>query len=280
MQYQATQNRVSLLRRARRFLNGLGRSRHCCICQRTFLRFSKFRGGWQALSPYLRQARWTGSDFDNFWCPFCRCHDRERHLTLFFERLELWERFEGAAVLHLAPEKHLARRIEECAPERYVKGDLAPSREGVERIDVTALPFADASFDWVICNHVLEHVPDDVRALAEIWRVLRPGGGAILQTPYAAALEASVENPEIVSAAQRLEFYGQEDHVRLYGRDLFERIRAAGFELELRSHAEWLPHIDAARYGVNQEEPLFWCIKPQPPMAGQRHGVQGGSIYA
>ena len=208
--------------------------------------------------------KWTGSDFDNFWCPFCRSHDRERHLILFFDRLGAWERLAGAAVLHLAPEKHLAGRIAACGPARYVRGDLFPSREGVERIDVTAIPYADGAFDWVICNHVLEHVPDDARALREIMRVLRPGGTAILQTPFASGLEKTLEDPAgIDTDAKRIEFYGQEDHVRLYGRDLFDRIRAAGFRLELRRHDECLPDVDAARCGVSRDEPLFLCVKPE-----------------
>ena len=262
MEYQATQNRVGFVRRVRRFINGLGRSRTCCVCGKTFFRFSKYGGGWKAFSPYLHNVKWTGSDFDQFWCPFCRSHDRERHLLLFFEKLGLFKRFSGASVLHFAPEKWVASRIEACRPARYVKGDLFPSREGVERMDVTAIPYAAASFDWVLCNHVLEHVPDDVQALREIHRVLKPGGIAILQTPFASGLEKTLEDPdEINTDAKRIAFYGQDDHLRLYGRDLFDRIRAAGFQLELKKHGECLPDIEAVRYGVNREEPLFLCVK-------------------
>ncbi len=264
MEYQAKQEKAGRLRRLRRFVNGLGRTRQCCVCGRRFSRFSRFRGGWKCFSPYLHNVKWTGSDFDHFWCPFCRSHDRERHLLLYFDRLGIWDKLADAAILHLAPEKHLAARIEAGHPARYVKGDLNPSREGVERIDVTNIPYADASFDWVICNHVLEHVPDDARALTELWRVLRPGGSAILQTPFALGLEKSLEDPEIATDDKRIEFYGQEDHVRLYGRDLFDRIRAAGFHLTLIKHAECLPVIDARRYGVNPDEPLFLCVKAAP----------------
>lgn len=263
MQYQPTQDNISLVRRARRFLNGLGRSRVCCVCGRHFFRFSKFRGGWASVSAYLHNVKWTGSDFDQFWCPFCRSHDRERHLILFFDRLGVWKELSGASVLHFAPEKQLWFRIEASGPARYVKGDLVPSREGVEKIDVTAIPYASETFDWVLCNHVLEHVPDDAQALRELFRVLKPGGRAVLQTPFASGLETSLENPaEIDTDPKRLEFYGQEDHVRLYGRDLFTRIQAAGFQLALKKHGECLPDIDAARYGVNPEEPLFLCVKP------------------
>ncbi|HNX34428.1 MAG TPA: methyltransferase domain-containing protein [Kiritimatiellia bacterium] len=264
MEYQATQDRVGYVRRLRLFLNGLGSSRTCCVCGKTFFRFSKYRGGWKAFSAYLHNLKWTGSDFDQFWCPFCRSHDRERHLILFFDKLGFWEKFANAAVLHFAPEKQLASRIGACRPARYVKGDLVPSREGVEKIDVTDIPYAAASFDWVLCNHVLEHVPDDAKALRELFRVLKPGGIAILQTPFASGLEKTLEDPEEINTDEkRTAFYGQEDHVRLYGRDLFDRIRAAGFQLELRKHGDCLPDIDASRYGVNREEPLFLCVKPK-----------------
>ena len=79
MEYRAKQEKVGALRRMRRFVNGLGRARQCCVCGHSFFRFSRFRGGWKGFSPYLHNVKWTGSDFDNFWCPFCRSHDRERH---------------------------------------------------------------------------------------------------------------------------------------------------------------------------------------------------------
>jgi SAM-dependent methyltransferase len=263
MLYQPTQDTIGFVRKIRRGLNGLGRSKMCCVCGKTFFRFSKYRGGWKAFSAYLHNVKWTGSDFDNFWCPFCRSHDRERHLILFFEKLSLWNRLAGASVLHFAPEKRLSTRIQECGPERYVRCDLVPARDGIEKMDVTAIPYAAASFDWVFCNHVLEHVQDDAKALSEIFRVLKPGGIAILQTPYASGLEKTLEDPaEINTDEQRVEFYGQEDHVRLYGRDLFARIREAGFVLELKKHADCLAEVDAQRFGVNRDEPLFLCVKP------------------
>jgi len=263
MLYRPTQENVGFLRKVRRALNGLGRSCRCRVCGKSFFRFSKYRGGWQAVSNYLKEVEWTGSDFDRFWCPFCRSHDRERHLFLYFDALGLWDSFRDAAVLHFAPEKHLAARIASCVPALYVKGDLCPSREGVTKMDVTAIPHAEGTFDWVICNHVLEHVPDDSAALRELCRVLKPGGRAVLQTPFAKRLAVTRENePDVASPAARLEFYGQEDHVRLYGADLFERIRASGLELRMTEHNECLKETDSAACGVNREEPFFLCVKP------------------
>lgn len=266
MNYLPTQDNPSFVRRLRRMVNGMSRRRFCALCGHHFYRFSKFRGGVEALSPYLREVEWISSDFDNFWCPYCRSHDRERHLVLYLDALNLWQELKGAAILHIAPEKQLGRRLELCQPSRYVRGDLVPTREGVEKLDVTAINYPDESFDLVICNHVLEHVPDDRRALKELLRVLKPGGRAILQTPYAALLEESVEDPEgRKSSSERLAEFGQEDHIRLYGRDLFTRIREAGFELEVRQHQEVLQEVDAARYGVNQREPLVMGRRRKAP---------------
>jgi SAM-dependent methyltransferase len=201
---------------------------------------------------------WVSSAFDNFWCPYCRSHDRERHMILFLDTLGLWSAFEGATVLHVAPEKQLAFRIASRKPVRYVKGDLSPVRSDIEKLDVTTINYPDSTFDIIICNHVLEHVPDDARALNELRRVLKPNGFAILQTPYAAGLEKTLENqPEVTTPEQCREFYGQEDHIRLYGRDIFDRFCAAGFASEMKKHDDCLKSIDANRYGVNPNEPLF-----------------------
>jgi len=263
MHYQPTQDTISPLRKFRRALNGLGKTHTCCVCGHTFFRFSKYRGGEKAVSPYLHNVAWVSSAFDTFWCPYCRSHDRERHLILYLDALNLWPAFGNASVLHIAPEKQLAFRIASRNPARYIKGDLTPARADIEQLDVTAIRYPDATFDCVICNHVLEHVPDDALALRELWRVLKPGGLAILQTPYANGLDKTLENqPEVTTPEQRREFYGQEDHVRLYGRDIFERITAAGFAPEMKKHPDLLSGTDAHRYGVNPHEPLFRFHRP------------------
>ena len=261
--YKPTQDKVGLIRTIRRAINGLGNQRRCCICGKTFYKYSKYRGGWNAVSSYLKQLDWTGSDFDNFWCPFCRSHDRERHLKLYFDALDFWDRFKDAEILHIAPEKHISHAIVSCKPKRYLKGDLEPARDDIYRIDVTDINEPDEAFDIAICNHVLEHVPDDAKALSELFRILKPGGIAILQTPYATKLlESRESDPSVATEPQRLEYYGQEDHIRLYGIDLLDRIYEAGFDLRLKSHEAILKDVDYAEAGVNPEEPLFYAHKP------------------
>jgi SAM-dependent methyltransferase len=171
---------------------------------------------------------------------------------------------QGASVLHFAPETHISRRITEQQPSTYIKADLSPSSSEIQAIDVTRLPFAQNSFDMVICNHVLEHVPDDRKALAELFRVLNPNGYAILQTPYSVLLQNSFCDPSINTDKLRNRLYGQEDHVRIYGRDLFLKIEEAGFELQIKTHSDFLSDIDPSFYGVNPQEDFIFVKKSTP----------------
>ena len=166
-------------------------------------------------------------------------------------------------ILHFAPEAHLSRLIAQAAPKSYRKADLYPAAADIERIDLLAIPCVEKSFDLILANHVLEHVPDDLAALREIRRVLRPGGYAILQTPFSAKLIRTWADPGIDTDAARLQAYGQEDHVRLFGRDIFDRIVSAGFVACGGSHEALLPHWNAEKYGLNPREPFLLFRRPE-----------------
>src|SRR5262249_8316726 len=144
---------------------------------------------------------------------------------------------EAARVLHVAPEIGISERLSALQRLDYVMGDLEPElypwAPGLRRLDLTALPFPDAHFDAVIANHVLEHVADERRALAEIRRVLRAGGFAMLAVPIALALPVTREDADATTSEMREQRFGQSDHVRLYGRDYAERLARAGFEVAL-----------------------------------------------
>jgi len=198
-----------------------------------------------------------GSDVRNFGCPHCGCHDRKRHLLLFFKELNLLDKFHNASILHIAPEHRMSELIGKLSPGRYIKGDLYPTSEGIEKIDILAIKYASDTFDFVIANHVLEHVDDDLLALSELRRVLKSGGYAILQTPYSPTLTETFSDPGIDSDSARYHAYGQEDHVRLYGNDIIGRIESAGFKSRVVSHDEKLSNFDPRRYGVNEKEPFF-----------------------
>mgnify|MGYP001810336952 CR=1 FL=1 len=132
------------------------------------------------------------------------------------------------------------------------------------RLVLTASDHPDACFVFVIANHVLEHVNDDAKALCVILRVLRPGGQAILQTPFAAARRSKTEDPTVRTPSERLRHYGQEDHCRLYGADFEAHVVSFGFVSHVASHETLLPNVDARISGVNAREPLLLFAKPGP----------------
>jgi SAM-dependent methyltransferase len=225
------------------------------------------------LSPFLRELDFITGDIENFSCPYCGSGDRERHLVLFFDKLGLWQAFEGATVLHFAPEVGLKTRIEAREPREYVKADLFSDQPGIAKIDVMDIPFPDHRFDFILCCHVLEHVPDDRRAMTELHRVLKPGGRGVLQTPFSRFLTHTFEDPNINTEPLRRRYYGQEDHVRLYGRDLLDKLEAAGFTLDLKSHSEYFNAEETRRFGVCAKEDLILVSKN--PGTDTRTGLSG-----
>ena len=125
------------------------------------------------------------------------------------------------------------------------------------RVDICAIDLPDQSFDLVVCVHVLEHVPDDRMAMAELRRILRPSGLAVVMVPMEEGLDETYENPAIVSRRDRLIHFGQEDHVRYYGRDIRDRLRDAGFSIR-----EWVskePYV--LKHGLRRGERVFLCTR-------------------
>ncbi len=230
--------------------------RHCVFCNQSVADWLPFHFTEKDFSPFLLKVGITGSNLRRFYCPHCRSIDRERHLKLFFDRLQIWDCFKGA-LLHLAPEPTLGAAILKYGPSRYVTGDLQPKHSSIEKIDIEAIPYPDATFDVVICNHVLEHVNRPAVALSEVWRVLRRSGRFICQTPFARRLSATLEDPLLQSEDDRIFFYAQHNHLRLFGLDIEQLIRQAGFVGCLRPHDELLPGIDPEEFGVNELEPFF-----------------------
>ena len=204
-----------------------------------------------------------GSDVDNFSCPWCGSHDRERHLYLYMKTLGLLDQLKTADVIHFAPEKKLSKLFEKYISGRYVKADLFPATNGIEKVDMTEMSFKDESFDFLIANHVLEHVDDHIKALTEIRRVLKKGGYCILQTPYSEKLNKTFSDPGIDDENSRLLAYGQEDHVRIFGGDIFDIFSSVGLEPMVKLHADVLSDFEPKHYGVNVKEPLFLFRRPE-----------------
>lgn len=240
----------------------LGRKHRCVVCEHHPGAFLPYRKGRRDAPPLLAALDMVGSDIDHFECPWCGCHDRERHLLIYMRATGILAGLRGKRVLHFAPERHLSRFIAETGPAKYVRCDLYPRSPDIERADILDISYDDGSFDLVIANHVLEHVTDDLRALSEIRRVLNSGGQAILQTPYCARLLRTWSDAGIDTDEARLQAYGQEDHVRLYGRDIFERLASTGLVPDIGTHDQLLRGHDPQQLGVNAREPFMLFQRP------------------
>lgn len=134
-------------------------------------------------------------------------------------------------VLHFAPEQAFYKRFRKLKNLDYTTTDLDSPLADV-KADICDLPFEDNSFDFILCNHVLEHIPDDTKAMKELYRILQPGGTAILQIPQDLQLEKTFEDDSIEDPKERAKIFGQYDHVRVYGRDYFKKLRSIGFKVE------------------------------------------------
>lgn len=214
-------------------------------------------------SEFMKLLQTVGSDMAVYQCPHCGCTDRDRHLWLYLQAIGLPATLAGARLLHLAPERHLEALFSACGPAEYIKGDLFPSRPNQVKVNAEDMPFEDAQFDLIVCNHVLEHVSSPERALAEFFRCLGPGGLLIAQTPYSPLLKQTFELKQFPGEEFARLFYGQADHQRLFAEDIVERFHRAGFAGELMRHGSLLAGVDPAQAGVNAAEPLFIFTKPR-----------------
>jgi SAM-dependent methyltransferase len=163
------------------------------------------------------------------------------------------------AVLHVGPAACVRDWFASLANVRSVSVDLSPGVADVQA-DVTDLPFERDSFDLIVCLHVLEHVPDDRCAMAELQRVLRPGGRAVIQVPPS-TLQETFEDFTVTSPQERERLFGQYDHVRVCGADYALRLEAAGFDVTRVDYVEELDLESRRRFGLVTGEPLYLCAK-------------------
>jgi SAM-dependent methyltransferase len=184
----------------------------CPVCGH---RFARFKDDWNR---------------SNALCWRCGSHERHRAQWLLFEgRPQLLA--DARALLHFAPEWCLRRRFRAISHLRYVTADLA--QPGVDlRLDIESLDLPDASFDAVICSHVLEHVSDDHAAMKELRRIIAPGGWCLVMVPLDVGRDSTYEDPDITTPAERERAFLQHDHVRLYAPDISQRLAQAGFDVE------------------------------------------------
>lgn len=192
-------------------------------------------------------------------CPACRSGPRHRLLHFYLrDRTDLFTA--PHRLLHMAPEMLYQRVFRRLPNIVYTSADLS-SPLAMKHFDLTNVPLPDGSFTSILCNHVLEHIPDDRAAMRELNRLLAPGGWAVLMVPLSTR-EPTREDLSVTHPRERERLFGQRDHVRVYGTDYADRLRNAGFEVTLDEFAATFSEADAKRFGILRGEIIPFAKKP------------------
>jgi len=197
---------------------------------------------------------------DNVLCPGCLSLERHRLLWLYLKNRTNFFTHE-LNVLHVAPEQCFYQRFRKMKNLKYLTADLESPLADV-KLDIQQMPFSDNEFDVVICNHVLEHVPDDRTALREIFRILKPGGYAILQVPTAYGMEKTHEDATITDPKEREKQFRQKDHMRLYGKDYLKRVMEAGYVIGEENYLFTFSKTERERFRLPEMENMYGYYKP------------------
>lgn len=227
------------------FSNGKNEMKICPICNHTTPIF--IAGGVN----YRKDAR----------CPIC--NSLERHRFLYFFIKNKFDLNKNIKLLHFAPEESFFNIFENLNNIEYYTGDIVKSPCVKEIIDIQNIPYDDDYFNLIICNHVLEHVPDDEKAMKELHRVIKPvneKSGVIIMVPLDLNSYETLEKEEYNTPELRKKYYGQEDHLRMYGRDFKEKLEKVGFTVEVFDIDSSF-FKDSERYGFGSGDIIFYCTK-------------------
>jgi SAM-dependent methyltransferase len=197
----------------------------------------------------------------NALCPSCMSLERHRLIWLYLkERSNFFD--QKLQVLHIAPEACFINRFEKIHGDGYITADIESPLAKV-KMDIHQIPFKDNTFDVVLCNHVLEHVDDDIKAMSEIARVLKPHGFGILQVPFFNPIpEVTYQDKTITDAKAREAAFGQDDHVRKYGKDYLSRIERAGMTAVEDNFVNTLDALTVRKFGLAAGEMIYKGVKP------------------
>lgn len=180
--------------------------------------------------------------------------ERHRLLWLYLQR-ETDFFSKELKVLHIAPEQSFYNKFRNQKNLKYTTCDLESPLADV-KADIQDLPFKSESFDVIFCNHVLEHVENDTKALSELYRIMKVGGWGIFQVPIRYQLAETFEDPTITDRAKRIEMFGQYDHVRVYGMDYYKKLEEIGFEVEKVNFSLKLSEEEIKRFALEKNEIL------------------------
>lgn len=224
-----------------------GDNTYCPLCEKHFITFL----------PYGVRKR------ANAQCPNCQSLERHRLIWLFMKEKGILGK--PMRMLHVSPEivffeKFSRSKLTDYVPiDKFDPGYRYP--KGTQNADITQLPYPDQSFDFILCIHVLEHVPDDALAMRELYRVLKPDGCAIIQVPLDKNLPVTQEDLSITDPAIRQQLYGQPDHVRQYGMDYATRLSKAGFKVDVNKFDEKFTSEEKFKLGLPVDEDIYFCTK-------------------
>lgn len=220
-----------------------GKKHYCPVCEKSFRKFLPYGNKGAA----------------NRLCPNCLSLERHRLIWLYLkEKTNFFNK--NYSVLHIAPEQPFLKRFRQLKNLEYVTGDLVSPIADV-KMDIRSMPFENERFDIVICNHVLEHIDDDLKAMSEVYRVLKKNGFAILQVPIDYKRVDTYEDASITDRKSREEIFGQYDHVRVYGLDYAKRLAKAGFEVDENHFVESFTKDQVEYYRFDAKEILYIAHK-------------------
>jgi len=212
----------------------------CPICKKSFKEFF----------PYGRETR------NNALCTNCLSLERHRLIYLYLEKeTSIFKK--KTKLLHIAPEACLINIFKRFDNIEYITADLNSPLADI-KMDIHNMPFKEKSFDLILCNHVLEHVENDIKALEEIKRVLKMDGIGIVQVPFYNPIpKETLEDKSVTSKKERELLYGQSDHVRKYGKDYRKRLESTGLKTKLKTPDSFLFNADIIRHSIIESEEIF-----------------------
>ncbi len=195
----------------------------------------------------------------NALCPGTLSLERHRLLWLYLSRETDFLK-KNIRVLHIAPEQVFYATFKALKNWDYTTTDLHSPLADV-KADICALPFENDHYDLIFCNHVLEHIPDDQKAMKELYRILKKGGTLIAQVPLDENRETTFEDDSITDKKERTQIFGQYDHVRIYGLDYYERLNAIGFDARGIAYLKSLSKEEIQRFGLPKAERIPVAVK-------------------
>lgn len=217
----------------------------CPICNGHFRKFLSYGVGIQ----YRK----------NVLCPKCLSLERHRLIWLFLKNKTNFFKAR-LKVLHIAPEQCFYKKFKNLKNLNYITADLESPLADI-KIDIQNIPFENSQFDVIICNHVLEHVENDLKAMSELYRVLKKSGYAIMQVPIDKSRKKIYENPLITDPAEREKHFWRKDHLRLYGLDYPKRLQGVGFNVIIENYIKEIDNKLIEKYKLPKEEIIYLCGK-------------------